>query len=364
MATAKQTQPGQLFELYDHFLDYHIAWANQRRNNPLTRQPPAASPTSRISGTPIVTAGGVIRRVTFSYPTPSAYYDSYSLTLLRLVYEQFKQQDLVSDFFKHLERRASTAAGDKIYDTLAVAYVQVWNEDQEAAHQTLAAAMKLAPQDDELKLDTARLLVQWQKYDEALTLIDAVTPTDQRTLQQRETLALDLAVRLSDHQRAREAAQRLFGLRLDAETQVNLAGQMRRLGMDAEANAVLARSQRQAGSRLPALAALMQQYQTDGQTEQAVQVAQRIIRATRTAPSSQVASGITNSDSQYRTLAIQCLSKAGKLKEVIASLEDQIRRTPTATQLYESLAEYYQLAGDTQKANALTAIFVSLIKNA
>jgi tetratricopeptide (TPR) repeat protein len=362
IAVTKSITASNLLDLYDHFMTYHAAWANQQKSNPLAALAPTPGPPiSRTLGTTIAyTATGAIRRTSFNYPTPNSYYDTYALSVLRQIYDQFKQQDLVSDFLQHLHQRADTASSDKVFGVLATAYVQVWNEDVDAAHQMLAAAMELVPHDDDLKLDTARLLVQSQKYDEALALVDSITPKDQRMLQQRETLALDLAVRLNDHTRAREAAQRLFGLRLDAETQVKLAGQMRRLGMEAEANAVLARSERQAGSRVPALAALMDQYQADGKNDQAAQVALRIIRATRAVPSSQVNPTVTTSDSQYRALAIQCLSKAGKLQEMITGLEEQIQRTPTATHLYESLSEYYQLAGESQKANALTARLVEL----
>jgi tetratricopeptide (TPR) repeat protein len=359
IAASKTVTASSLLDLHDHFMAYHIAWANQQRRNPLAALT-SGGPPSRTAGTAVPPTATTLRRTAFAYPTANTYYDSYSLIILRQIYDQFKQQDLLSDLLKHLEQRADSATSDKVFFILGTAYVQVWSEDVEAGQRTLATAMGLVPQDDDLKLDTARLLVQSQKLDDALSLIDSITPKDQRMMQQRETLALDLAVRLNDHARAREAAQRLFGLRLDAETQVRLAGQMRRLGMDAEANAVLARTERQAGSRLSALAALMQQYQTDEKNDQAAQVAQRIIRATRTTSASQVASGVTTSESQYRSLAIQALSKAGKLKEIIAALEDQIRRTPTATHLYESLAEYYQLAGDTQKANALTAKLVEL----
>ncbi len=371
LAATRSITSGNLLDLYDHFITYHAAWANQQKSNPLAALAPQPGPTSsritgavsRTAGTTIAyTATGAIRRTSFNYPTPNSYYDTYALGVLRQIYDQFKQQDLVSDLLKHLQQRADAATTDKVFAVLATAYVQVWNDDADAAHHTLATAADLVPHDDELKLGIARLLTQSQKYDEALSLVDTITPKDQRMLQQRETLALDLAVRLNDHARARDAAQRLFGLRLDAETQVNLAGQMRRLGMESEANAVLARSERQAGSRVPALAALMEQYQADGKNDQAAQIALRIIRTTRTSPSPapQVVSSVTTNDSRYRTLAIQCLSKAGKLKEMIASLEEQIRRTPTAANLYESLAEYYQLAGDTQKANALTARLVDL----
>jgi predicted Zn-dependent protease len=367
LAAAKQRSSSELLKLLDHFLDFEIAVASQQLDNPLARLQAASGPTRTTLGVPIFSTGGTVRRVAFNYPLPSAYYDHNTLQVLRSFYEQFKERDLVSDLRKHLEQRAAAAAGDKVFWLLAVAYHQVWDEDVEKAFATLASALELAPNDADLRLDTARLYSEHQKFDDALTLIDTIAPRDQKILQQRETMALDLAARLGEKERACEAAQRLFGLQLDVTAQTHLAGQMRRLGMDAEASAVLARSQRQAGSRPSALAALMQQYDEQGQTEQAVLVAQRIIRATRNTPSaaaglpiSQPITATSAADAQYRTAAIQVLSKAGKLKEAIAALEDQIARMPMATQLYESLAEYYRLDGNPQKANALTAKLVEL----
>src|SRR5256886_1015164 len=208
-------------------------------------------------------------------------------------------------------------------------------------------------------MDIARLHMQNQQLDEALTLVDAVTPLDQRVLEQRETLALDLAVRLGDQDRARHAAERLFGLRLTPETQVQLATQMRRLGMVDEAEAVIARAQRQAGNRLSALAALMGQYQSQGRMDVAVQVAHQILRRSRTQQASQQLAGVYSQDSQYRTSALQCLTQAGKLKELISAVESQLERSPNSTQLVETLAEYYQAAGDSQKLLDLQAKIVA-----
>ena len=178
-------------------------------------------------------------------------------------------------------------------------------------------------------------------------------------MQRREMLALDLAVRLGDQQRARDAAQRLFGLRLDAETQVALAGQMRRLGMR--------KSQKQFSpvpsarrAAVSALAVLMGQYQAHGNMELAAQVAHQILRRSRTASAVQTAMGYWNQDSQSRKAALTCLAQAGKLKELIAGVEQQLERASQATQLYETLAEYYEAAGETQKMLDLHAKIVWL----
>src|SRR4029078_11306038 len=117
-------------------------------------------------------------------------------------------------------------------------------------------------------------------HEEALALIDSGIPTDQRAMQQRELLALDLAVRLGKSDRAREAAQRLFGMKLDAQSQITLANHMHRLGMTEEAEQVLARAQRTSGG-MQALIQLMEQHRAHGKDDQAAAIAVLILRRTR-----------------------------------------------------------------------------------
>ena len=104
----------------------------------------------------------------------------------------------------------------------------------------------------------------------------------------------------------------------------------------------------------------MGQYQAQGQMDLAAQAAHQILRRSRTAPAAQTAMGYSTADSQSRTAALQCLAQAGKLKELIAAVEQQIERTPQASQLYETLTEYYQAAGDVQKLLDLQAKIVAL----
>src|SRR5262249_57608732 len=113
--------------------------------------------------------------------------------------------------------------------------------------------------------------------DEARAVIDGFTPLDHTTMLRRETMALRLASLTGNVDRARLAADRLFGLRLDAEVQVQLAAQMQQLGMNEPAEAVLARAQRQAGGRSGAQVALMFQYQNQNRPDLALQVAHQIL---------------------------------------------------------------------------------------
>src|SRR5262249_41240475 len=152
------------------------------------------------------------------------------------------------------------------------------------AAQELTAAMAAAPQDVNLRFELAQMRQRQGELDTALALIEAITPQDHTVMQRRETMALQLAVLLGNVERARLAAGRVFGLRLDADVQVQLAAQMQQLGQHEQAEAVLARARRQAGGRTGALVSLMLQYQAQNRPEVAVQVAHQILRR---APSQQ-----------------------------------------------------------------------------
>ena len=211
---------------FDRYLDYHAAKVNLRRSSP-TYRPASRSLGTRQNNYVYVWSGNNQRYVQMPYPVPGEYFDQQALGCLRTAFEVYRAKDLVSDLVKHLEmQQLAIAPAAQIYSALALAYIQVWNDDREAGAATLVRRA-LVPQDLDLRLEGARLHLEMGQFDEALVIADGIAPIDQRTMQQREMLALDLAVRLGDHTRAREAAQRLFGLRLDAETQVALAGQMR-----------------------------------------------------------------------------------------------------------------------------------------
>lgn len=348
--------------LLDHYLDFNTARSAQERLKAANR--PRRSTANQSGGYVQVWYGKQGRHLQMSYPAANEYFDMSSLTVLRNAHEVYTQNDLASDLVKHLQQRlAKSADVDKLYEYLALAYVAWWSEDKETAVQHMTAASELAPQDWLLRMEVARFYVETQEFEQALALVDAINPLDQDTLRERETMALNLAVRLGDHERAHSAAERLFGLRLDAETQIQLASQMRRLGMNDQAEAVLARAQRQAGSRLGALVSLMSAHQSQGRPDVATQIAYQVLRRSRTPSSTpgmaaSMGGGMTSDESSRRS-ALQVLASAGKLKEMIAATEEQLERSPQSSQLFDTLAEYYEAAGQSDKSLELQAKIIA-----
>ena len=284
-----------------------------------------------------------------TFPTPNDYYDESMIAVLYNAHAMFKLADLQTDLHAHVKKQLAAAAGaEKIYLQLALAYLLWWAEEKDDALDQLQAAALSAAGDTKFTLEVAALREQNNEHAEALALLDSVTPTDHQVMQSREQSALRLAERTGNVARARQAAERLFGLRLDTETQLDLAAKMHRLGMHELAETVLARAQRQAGNKTGTLLQLMNQYQTQGQSEQAVTIARQLLRKS---PSGGASRGQDDGDN-VRNQAVGVLARSGQLKEIVARAEDQLKASPKSVQIHQTLLSYYQATADKDKQKA------------
>jgi tetratricopeptide (TPR) repeat protein len=341
--------------ILDHYLDFHQEWTNQARQNPAGRN------SGSLLRRPIdlsVWNGSGQTSVHVTFPAPGVYYDMGSLSVLRTAYEAFKRNEAFSDLQRYFAKRLEQSAdGNKVYAHLALAYLHWWQEDRDAAVQKMTAASHLVGNDWKMKLEIARFHIELQNLEDALAIVDSIAPLDQDSMRERETLALDLAARLGDTGRAKQAAERLFGLRLDASTQFHLAELMRRLGMEAQAEAVMSRVQRQGGNRLQTMVTLMDANQSQGKSDAAIQIAYQILRRSRAPLVAQAGTARVSrgGDASARTAALRVLEAKGKLKEMIATAEEQLKRSPNAGQLVAVLAEYYEAIGDKKMSLELEA---------
>jgi len=297
--------------------------------------------------------------IQIEYPTPSLYLEQVPLMLLREVHEVLKRNDVLSDLAARLrERVAKAAPEDVIFEKMYLASALWWADEQDDAVELIAEVTASQKDDPNAQFELAQLRMQRGDFDDALTIVDSIPARDQKLLQRRELMALDLAARVADYDRARAAAERLFGLRLDAQTQLSLVSSMKRLGLNDLADAVIARTERQAGNQPTSLASLMMLYQSQGKTDHARQLAHMLLRKTVSSMSMMANSGrnpLRNNSGgdQSRTQALQVLQQTGELKSLIAQLEEQLTRSPDANRLAEQLIEFYGVAGERDKVAPL-----------
>ncbi len=291
---------------------------------------------------------------TIDFPQVNEYLDDAAIQVLRQAFVIYQRDDLLSDLIAHFRRQAAAATGPASANQprMALATLLWWSDARDEAVAELTKVVETSRPESDLRIDLAQLMEQQADYAGALALVDGVQPMDNRSLRRREEAALRLAVRTGNLERARQAAERLFGLRLDTETQIGLAGQMHQIGLHEMAEALTGRARRRAGNKATELVRLMVQYQRQDRTDQAVQVAMQILRSNEL-----LAIGPTGADrgGPHRVPHGRddgACARSGRLNRLIQQANDELKKTPNAAQIHQSLADYYTAARQTEKALA------------
>ncbi|MHB1556493.1 MAG: DUF1583 domain-containing protein [Isosphaeraceae bacterium] len=309
-----------------------------------------------------VWVGKTARYVRVPFPLPNEYVDETAIEVLRSAFEIYKRNDVVSDLVDHFRRQAESAStpADAAYPRLCASYVLLWNDDKDEAIAEFTKVAHASRPESSLRIELAELLEQQGEPDDALAAADAVQPMDNATMRRREELALRVAVLTGNLDRARKAAERLFGLRLDTDTQVQLSSQMHQLGLHELAEAMLGRARRRAGNKAAALVSLMLQYQRQEKLDIAVQVAMQILHSTTGARQSNPNVYNPDNPDAARLAAIGVLSRSGRLDQLIDKAKEQLKKTPNSVQLHQTLADYYKAANRRDEARAELAAMVKL----
>lgn len=291
----------------------------------------------------------------YTVPLGDPYISTVAVQWLRQVYDVYQRNDVLDDLTELLRARIEKAdEAMRGREQLLLATLYDWMGQQQEMIEVVTAAAPRYADDLVFRFHLIELYESAGDYDLALEMIDETEVRDQKMLQRRELIAIGLAERLGDIDRARAAAERLFGLRLDSQTQLSLVERMRRLGMHSMADAVLARTERSAGNDPPALASLMMLYQGQGKADQASQLARLILLRTTSplttmANSSRNPRNVSTTTDSYRRQALQVLRQGGELADLIQQMEQRIERTTGTPRMYELLVEYYEADGKNKE---------------
>ena len=316
--------------------------------------------TQRQSGNQYYqTAYGTNRSGTrLAFPNPNEHIDTATINMLRQAYEVFERNDVLSDLTDYLDQQVESASDqERVYRLLHRAAVLWWQEEQDEAIDTYAEASAGLPQDTTLRLDLASLYEARGDFEDALEIAEGIVALDQGAVQTRETMVMQLAERLGDLERARTSAERLFGLRLDTQTQLALSSHMRRLGMHDMAAAVVSRAERRSSNQTSSMLLLMNQHQGQGNASLAQQIAFRILQRTegaaRQSRNRNPSRRGQSQDTQAHEQALRVLAQTGALQPLIEQVEERLEQSPDSPKLYEQLIEYYTSLGNRDKVQEL-----------
>ncbi|MCU0709255.1 MAG: tetratricopeptide repeat protein, partial [Pirellula sp.] len=311
--------------------------------------------------------GQQTNEVNLTFPPMSTEIDGAAITILRQFFDVLNKNGVSQDMVNRLQQRSIQATDDSLYWNWYLASVLWWSDDQDAAMEIVNKVMAESANEPRTQLRWAALMESREEFEEALAIIERVSPRDQNQLVRRETTALRLAERIGDTDRARQAAERLFGLRLTSDAQLQLLPQLRRLGLDAQADALLARMERTAARQPSTLSSMMNLYQSQGKTEKANQAALAILRQTtspyaasqsnnRQSPRYQTA----NNRSSERSAALVQLSTSGVLAKMTEALKEKLAKSPDSVYTLEQLIEYSKALNQNDQADEYLAQAIAL----
>jgi len=275
---------------------------------------------------------------------PTSILDNDAVSVLRqglYVYEKKERTEILN---RKLQALVDSAGEEQTpYYQLMLAQLFSWQEKQSEVLPLIAMAADSFVEDIRFQLQLAQLYVNEQRFEDALAQLKAIESYEPNVVKQREMLVLQVAERLGDIQRAKKAAEALFGMRVSTQEQVMLAETTQRLGLQELHEAILARAQRTVGNAPAALASMMMMYQGQGKTDEAKQAARRLLQRTSvpTALTARTANG--SRDASLRRQALQLLQRTGELTGMIQDLEARIERSPKSEKFYQELAELLEV---------------------
>lgn len=356
MTRAKEKELTEVLALWDRFLEFAVQRYEAQLKVPKSRT--ARSNPYGSQGYYSIWRGQGQRGIQLDFPSPNEIYDHASIQTLRQAFEIFKDADATGDLIDHFvamsDDKTLTATRQHFW-RLGLGYLYWWTDDQDEALHVISEVSTQFPENEEMIFELALLHERRSDATRAMELIESLAATDQQSMQKREIAALRLAVNSGNIERARTAAERLFGLRLDSQLQIQLSRQMHQLGMHEQAEAVLSRAGRQAGNKTDVLLTLMLQYQSQGKNDVATQIALQLLRRSSGSTARVAMSPSRGSGDSTRQQALLVLKRSGKLPDLIQRGEEQLSRSPRSQKLIETLIEYYTADGNTAKVAELSA---------
>ncbi|MAT16420.1 MAG: hypothetical protein CMJ46_14250 [Planctomyces sp.] len=279
------------------------------------------------------------------YPMPTSLLNTEAIqTFYNFYFHARSNPERQAIFQAKIEERAADAPEEQqaFYHMLASAF-HWWNNQPEAAAVELAASIESQSEASfEMRQQLIKLYASQNQYEAALEELDRIEPDNLRELQSRESAALEFAMQVGREQRAREAAERLFTMRLGFNEQMELANRLKSLGMNEMAAATLKRSRQSAGNDTNSLYQLMQRYESEDK-EVAAEIAMQILQH---APQP---TGRNSNIEYYHREAARVLNSVNRLGPLIEETEAKLEASPKSVEIMERLVVYLDAANQRNR---------------
>lgn len=280
---------------------------------------------------------------------------------------QGKWTDKLREHWQAKIRKAEPQSREKYVASLGMACLFVWDGSNDAALPVMGEVFDLAGHLPALQFDIAWFHQRHGSKEVALELLSRIESSDGNLIKEIELRALDLAASMKNKERAKEAAEKLFGVKLEPAEELALAKQLSELGLKEQSQALLVRAPQRHANDVGVLLQVMLQHENQKNLDEACAVAEQIIRRTQsistartlsaaqaaTATQQQMRVGAASEDARKKAFGL--LASAGKLAAMIEQSELQFESAPNSLRLFTQLMEQYSAAVATEKQKVLLA---------
>ena len=217
--------------------------------------------------------------------------------VLRQAWSQARTTRERIELYRHVKAAADHAevgSRQKFLWEVAFTSLQWWDHwtpdgklrEPSPQRDSLAMMRKLFEFDEAsptLKFNIVSCHLKYEERELALDLLDRIATTDGQQLKEIEQLAVQIAGKLGRVERVRVAAERLFGMKLEPQEELQLAATLSGLGLHEQAEAIRQRLPQRAGNNLAVLQQAMQERIDAKRLDEACQIAEQILRRTTSA---------------------------------------------------------------------------------
>jgi len=281
------------------------------------------------------------------FPSPSAWLDASRLGMFETVHNALRSAGQEDQLGRLIDTRLTETEGipQQCWRLTKVVWLWRQNERVEALTQ-LQKFVDQTPGNIESRMLLARATAETGDAAEALAALGDIHLPFGNAAKTLEQLRMELATRADDEEMGRRAALRLFGMRLGADEQAELAKAMRRFGLAARSEQLMNRAVRTASNNPQQLYQLLQQNSATD-LPRAAEIARTILRSVRRSDQA------NNAGNTYRTEALRVLDRVDELKPMIEKVQQQYAEAPKSVKLMDDLVELYTAANQEDKATEM-----------
>ena len=255
---------------------------------------------------------------------------------------------LSDDVIRHLESPLQTVLPiEQKARKVVAAFAHWWRGRPQESYRVLEELSGQFPSDADLRIEQARLAAELGMAEQAIELLDSVEPKGSQMLVRKEMAVLSLAGETGDSERAKLAAERLFGMRLDATMQLFLVDQLNSMGLVEMSAAMLQRTRTNSTNDANTQLKVASAFQSAGKFDEAAEVAYDLFRRHSSGRSNQ-----RNAEA-FKRQALSILKSAGRLNTLIEKAEQRAKSSPKALHFKQELADLYLSAGRKDDADRL-----------